>query len=225
MLRLHLPHNVFVVGDDQKAGIRLGQLQHDIRHELPHGDVQAGVGLVQDGQFRFEHQHLEHLVPLGLAAGEAFVQVPAGELGGHLQDLHLPGQHRPKLPEADLFAAHGLQRLAEEVADGHAGDHLGVLESQEQPEFGPFVRLQRQQVLARKGHTATGDGVAGMTHQRVGQRRLARTVRAHQHMPLTLTDRQVDALEDLLALDLDPQVADHQLGCLCHLALSSQTRT
>src|SRR3712207_7942606 len=36
-----------------------------------------------------EHEHLQDLVPLLLASGEALVEVPLGELGVHLHDGHL----------------------------------------------------------------------------------------------------------------------------------------
>ncbi len=43
--------------------------------------------------------------------------------------------------------------------------------------------------------------VLGMTHERVREGALARAVRAHQRMDLSLRDLEVDALEDLLTLD------------------------
>ncbi len=42
--------------------------------------------------------------------------------------------------------------------------------------------------------------------EHVGERRLARSVRAHDGVDLALVDDEVEAVEDLLALDLDVQV-------------------
>ena len=52
-------------------------------------DVEAGVGLVEDGVFRLEHRHLEDFVALLLAAGEAFVDRARGEFAVHLEQVHL----------------------------------------------------------------------------------------------------------------------------------------
>ena len=48
---------------------------------------------------------------------------------------------------------------------------------------------------------AGGDHVAGAAHDHVGQRRLARAVRAHQGVDLALAHGQVDPAQDLLALN------------------------
>ena len=42
-------------------------------HNLQRVDVQPGIGFVQDGELRLQHGHLENLVALLFAAGEAFV--------------------------------------------------------------------------------------------------------------------------------------------------------
>src|SRR5258708_5240958 len=52
-----------------------------------------------------------------------------------------------------------------------------------------------------------------MAHQRVGERRLARAVRAHDRVDLARPDLEVDALEDLvlrLGDRRDAQAADHE---------------
>ena len=51
-------------------------------------DVEARVGLVEDGELRLEHRHLEDLVALLLAAGEALVDRAAQEALVHLDELH-----------------------------------------------------------------------------------------------------------------------------------------
>ncbi len=51
-------------------------------------DVEAGVGLVEDGDLRPEQLQLHDLVPLLLATGEALVHVALGHRGIHAQTLH-----------------------------------------------------------------------------------------------------------------------------------------
>ena len=50
-------------------------------------DVEAGVGLVEDGELGLEELQLEDLDALLLAAGEAFVDVALGEVGVDAQLL------------------------------------------------------------------------------------------------------------------------------------------
>jgi hypothetical protein len=51
-----------------------------------------------------------------------------------------------------------------------------------------------------------------MTHDRVGERRLAGPVRAHEGVDLALGDVEVDAAEDLLVAGGDVQVSDFEVG-------------
>ena len=101
-------------------------------------------------------------------------------------------------------------RVAEEVGDGHAGDRRRVLERQEEARLGPLVGLQREEVLAVERGRALGHLVVRVAHQGVAQGALARAVRAHQGVDLALAEREVDPLEDLLAVDGDVQVVDRK---------------
>ena len=64
--------------------------------------------------------------------------------------------------------------------------------------------------LAVERDRALGHLVVRVAHQGVAQRALARAVGAHQGVDLALADRQVDPLEDLLAVDGDVQVLDRK---------------
>jgi hypothetical protein len=59
---------------------------------------------------------------------------------------------------------------------------------------------------------AVGDRQAGVAHDHVGQRRLARAVGAHQRVDLVRADLEVEALEDLLVAGADVEVADRELS-------------
>jgi len=69
-----------------------------------------------------------------------------------------------------------------------------------------------KQVLALEFNLAAGDGVPGMPHQRVGEGALARPVGAKDGVDFALVDGQVDAVNDLAAVDIDVQVTDGK-GC------------
>ena len=62
-----------VVRDDEHRVLLAAQRVHAVGDDAQRVDVEAGVGLVEDGELRIEHRHLEDLVALLLAAGEAFV--------------------------------------------------------------------------------------------------------------------------------------------------------
>ena len=96
-------------------------------------DVEAGVGLVEHGAVGLHERHLEDLVALLLAAGEALVQVPLGEAGVHAEALHPLEQGHADLEDREVVdALAGRHRLAQEVEDADARDLLGVLEAEEQ---------------------------------------------------------------------------------------------
>ena len=79
-------------------------------------DVQAAIGLVQDGERRTEHGELENLGALLLSSGEPLIQIAAGELRIHAQFFHLIADLLAKLAHRDqVFAL-----LAGGIADvGH----------------------------------------------------------------------------------------------------------
>ena len=73
------------MGDEEHAESRpfAAHGLHAVGHDAQRVDVEARVGLVEHGQLRVEHGHLQDLVALLLAAGEALVQVALTEGGVH----------------------------------------------------------------------------------------------------------------------------------------------
>ena len=59
-----------------------------LRDDAQGVDVQAGVGLIEDGELRLQQAELQHLVALLLAAGEALVDGTLGEGRVDVQFLH-----------------------------------------------------------------------------------------------------------------------------------------
>src|SRR6266566_3888136 len=65
----------------------------------------------------------------------------------------------------------------------------------------PRLRGHREQVLPFVPHLTGGDRVGRMAGEHLSERALPRAVRPHDRMHLAGLHRQVDALEDLAALD------------------------
>ena len=176
-------------------------------------DIQAGVGLVQDGQRRLENRHLQGLVALLLTAGEPLVDRAAHEAAVHLDQLHpLLGQgqelrhiERVEAPAVPQRVEGGAQKV--QVAD--PGDLDRVLEGQEDAGGGAVLGRQGQQVLPLEGHRS-GDVVGVVAGQDVGQGALTRPVRAHDGVHFAGADLEVDAAENLMLADAGVKVSDVQ---------------
>src|SRR6266566_5786973 len=74
----------------------------------------------------------------------------------------------------------------------------------------PRLRGHREQVLPFVPHLTGGDRVSRMEGEHLSERALPRAVRPHDRMNLAGLHRQVDALEDLTALDRRMQVGNLQ---------------
>ena len=115
-------------------------------------DVEARVGLVEHRELGLLERELEDLHALLLAAGEAVVEVAAGELLRHVRELHRRLDRLAEVLERDRLLAAGLavrvHDHAQVLGDGHAGDRDGVLEGHEQAGAGALVRIGLGDVLA-----------------------------------------------------------------------------
>ena len=80
LVRHDVVEQPLVVRDDEHRPVRAAQGVDAVGDDLQGVDVEAGVGLVEDAQLRLEHGHLEDLVALLLAAGEALVDRPLEQL-------------------------------------------------------------------------------------------------------------------------------------------------
>ena len=206
--------------DHERAHVGADELLHAFRDDLERVDVETGVGLVEHGDLRLQHRHLQDLDALLLAAREPVVQVARRELAAHLQVVHLREEqlaelgHRHRVVDAAVpRLAHGVDRLPQEVRDGDARDRVRVLEGEEEPGLRALVGAGLGDVLAVEEDLPLGDLVGRVAGDRVGERRLARAVRAHDRVHLVRGDREIDALDDLRSvLQRDVQVLQLQLG-------------
>src|SRR5215470_320288 len=81
-----------IVRDEDDRALGVAQAVDAGRHHAERIDVEAAVGLVEDGELRLEHRHLEDLVALLLTAGEAHVDGALQQILTDLQQLEL-GAH------------------------------------------------------------------------------------------------------------------------------------
>ena len=134
--------------------------------------------------------------------------------GSHSTSLSFSSSRSRKSIESSSSSPARLPDLvvgrAEEVGVGDAGDLDRVLEGEEHARLGPLLGLQVEQVLPAVEHRAAGHLVGRVAGQHLGQRALARAVRAHDGVHLAGVDREVDALEDLLVAGARAQVSDFQ---------------
>ena len=212
----HVGHDMveqpLVVGNHHHGAVRPTQPVDAIGHDLQRVDVEAGIGFVQHAEPRLQQRHLQDFVALLFAAGEPDVYATAQHI--HV-DLKLAGGVPHQLQEFGgrqlCFAALLALRVERGAQERHGGDARNferILERQEQALGGALVRLHLQNVLAVEQDLAFGRLVAGFAGHHIGERRLARAVRAHDGVHLTLVHGEVETVEDLLAVDRDVQILD-----------------
>ena len=88
------------------------------------------------------------------------------------------------------------------------GIDVGYWKARKSPALARSSGSSSSRSLAVERGRALGDLVVRVAHQGVAQGALARAVGPHQGVDLALADREVDPLEDLLAVDGDVQVVD-----------------
>jgi len=115
------------------------------------------------------------------------------------------------------FFALGVKRSTQESHRGDAGNLQGILKSEKQTCRGAFVRLHREQIAAIKTHATRGRPILFLAGQHISQRRLARSVRAHNGVHLTHLDVEIESLENFFAVDLDVQIPDFQQSHFAYL--------
>ena len=117
------------------------------------------------------------------------------------------GEQGHLLGAADLVEGGAQEEL---VAD--AGQLNGVLEGEEDAFAGPFEGLHLEQVLGpelgRVDDLAARDFVVGVAGDDLGEGALAGAVGPHDGMYLAGLHLEVDAAEDLLAVDAGVEVLD-----------------
>ena len=220
------------MGDEQHAQVGAELGVDALGDDAQRVDVEAGVGLVEDRELGLEHGHLEHLEALLLAAREALVDVARGEAVVELEQRHLLAHQLAEVAHADAAAGRirrvdiglsltsrprrrALSAVRRKLATDRPGMAVGYWNARKRPSRARLSGDRFEDVPALPDDLAARDLVCRVAHQRIGERRLARAVAAHDRVDLALADGQVDALEDLARRVRDRhhvQVADDQLA-------------
>ena len=130
-------------------GCSLANGAHALGDDAQRVDVESRVGLVEERDDRLQQRHLQDLVALALAAGEAVVEVTFGEGRVHAESVHPLGEVESHLEDAQLVQVLSRgDRLAQELHDRDAGDRFGVLEGEEDPGARALVGRPLGDVLA-----------------------------------------------------------------------------
>jgi hypothetical protein len=199
-----------VVGDREHAEAVLVRGRFDApAHRAERVDVEAGVDLVEDRDAWMEHGQLQRLVALLLAAGQVDVERAVEEPAVEADAIRLGIDDRA---EVARIAAGGDERFGKHLLEPDARHFCRILQREEQTRVRALPRLHREDVGAVERHRSSEDLVARPPHQHVRQRRLARSVRAHDDVDLAAAHDQIDAPQDLAAVDAGAQAVDDQLG-------------
>ena len=165
------------------------ELDHQVQHLAPHGDVERGDRLIGDDELGIERERARDADALALAAGE-FVRIAVEHLAGEPDGLEQRAHFLDLLgPRAD--AVHE-QRLAHDLAHRHARiergvgvleDRLHVAAELEQ------LRLRRvREVLAFEEHAARRRVFEA--HDGAPERRLSAPRFAHEPERLAFLHRR-----------------------------------
>ena len=160
-------------------------------------DVQAGVGLVHQGDFWLKQGHLKNLGAFLLATGEAVVDGAVDEAVVYFEQAHFLLQQLAELtggmdlrlpilpvgfsPSSSGFVAfaHGFERAAQEVGHAHAGDSHGVLEGEEEAHTSAAVGRIFQDILTLEPDFTLGHFVFRVAHNDICQCAFARAIWSH----------------------------------------------
>ena len=227
-VRLDVLQDTGVVRDHEDAELVgfLGAV-HAFGHDAQGVHVEAGIGLVHDGELRLEQFELEHFGALLLAAGEAHIQIAVSIALIHAQRFHLLGQLLTERKHFDGLAGNGVLGRAQEILQRDAGDLFGGLEREEHAQLCPHIGRLVGHILTLKNDLAAGNGITGVAHQGAHQGGFTGTVVAHQNMGLTGINGQVQTVQKhfLLLAYGNLQIFDFQQGTAhgIHLQMISGT--
>src|SRR5437764_13601060 len=121
-----------------------------MRNGLERVDVQAAVGLIEDGVLWLEHGHLQNLGALFFAAGESLINRARSKRTIHAEQFHLFVKLGVIIGSLEFlaFGQTRLQRGAEKICNGYARNFARVLESQEKTASRSFIRIEFQKIFA-----------------------------------------------------------------------------
>jgi len=198
---MELLEDLAVVGDDQQGVVFVMILVYSLGNDPYRIHVQTGVDFIQQGQFRFQHAHLENFIFLPFPAGKAVIHIPVRIAPVHGQSVHFLMEFFPEGHDPLFFPGNGTLGIADEVFHSDSLDGNGSLEGHEDPGLGSFIHRFVGDFLAFKINVAFGHNVFGVAHNGVEQGGFAGTVGAHDHMSFAFVDDQIQAFQDFLTFN------------------------
>lgn len=159
-------------------------------------EIQPRIGLIEQCEFRLQNKKLEDLEFLLLATRKSAVHGPVLPGRIDLEERDLLRQAIMKLQGGELFLLRrqcGVQKLT----NTHPGDFARVLKSQKEPGLRALMGGQTQKICSCKTHFSRRNMQVGVPHQRMGERRFARTIRPHEYMKFSGPDGERHAANDL----------------------------
>ena len=203
--------HLLIVGNHYGAGVGLAELIESLGHDAEGVDVETGVGLVQDGELRLEHGHLEYLIALALSAAEALVDTAAGELAVHAHHLALLAHELEKLGRVHLrqalILALGIDGCAHEVDHTHARYLHRLLKREEYSLVAACIGREGEHVLAVEGNGALRDLILRIAGEHIAERRLAAAVGPHKGMHFTIAHGEIHSPQYLFIAYRSMQIA------------------
>src|SRR5690348_8513070 len=164
-------------------------------------DVESRIRLVEDGERRLEHGHLEDLVALLFATRESVVHRAIQEAVVPADLLELPFEHGEKVEGIELFLppmlADGVERRPQEVGVRDPADGDWILKREEHSFSRALLGVHVEQVLPTVRHRAARDGVRRMTGEDRGECALARAVGSHDGVDFAGANGEIQSLQDL----------------------------
>ena len=184
-------------------------------------DIQSAVGFVQHCEPGIENAHLHHLCALLFAAREADIHMALEHFRVELEQRGLVlGQLEEFTTRKRLLPprlALRIERFAQELEVGDAGDFDRVLKAQKQAGCGAFVRLHIEQIDPVEFYRSLRDFVTRAPAQHIRQRGFARAIRTHDRVDFARGHFQRKAVENGLAVDFGVKIIYFQHVTSCRL--------
>ena len=201
-----------VMSDDESGVVRAAQFVDTGGDDFQGVNVQAGIGFIEDGEPGFEDGHLEDFVALFFAAGKALVDGAIEQGGVEVEDFASLLDELEELDGGQLGLPAGLAAFVEggakKVSAVDAGNFHRILEGEEDSGAGAILGLHGQEVGALEEDGAGGDLVFAAAGEDLGEGAFAAAVGTHDGVDLAHLEREVEVLENGLAIHARRQIAN-----------------
>ena len=192
-------------------------------------DVEAGVGLVENGEPGFQDRQLQNFMAFFFSAGKALVDRAIEKFFVHLDQFEFVPNQGEKVKRIDLVFcsgfANGVEGCPQKVRAVHAGDFHWILKREKHALRRAFIRGHVEQVFALIDDVARRDAIRFVPREHLRQRALARSVGPHNGVGFARIDHEIDAVQNLRTLHTCMQIPNFQHVFIPHCFFSSAFMT